>query len=120
MLIGLIVFGTAEKHEILQVSYQWIVLNICQIWESWNDINLIKSVKMSCCVFNGTQCILTLPYFFSELSDLFFFFYCSFSVFVRLIYIAKCPFTELEFRLYQIKNDILTNNLVFHTHLKVV
>ena len=75
---------------------------------------------MSCCVFNGTQCILTLPYFFSELSDLFFFFYCSFSVFVRLIYIAKCPFTELEFRLYQIKNDILTNNLVFHTHLKVV
>ena len=42
---------------ILQVSYQIIFLNACQISESCNNFNLIKLVKIVCCVFNGTQCI---------------------------------------------------------------
>ena len=43
--------------EILQVSYQIIVLNTCQIGKSSNNINIIKHVKTVCCIFNGTQCI---------------------------------------------------------------
>ena len=43
--------------EILQVSYQIIILYTCQIWKSCNNSNPIKLVKILCCVFNGTQCI---------------------------------------------------------------
>ena len=41
---------------ILLASYQSIVLNTCQIWESCNNFNQIKRVTIVCCVFNGTQC----------------------------------------------------------------
>ena len=48
--------------EILQVSYQIIVLHTCQIWESCNNFNLTKHVIIVCCVFNGTQCMIWCTY----------------------------------------------------------
>ena len=48
------------------MSYQYIVLDTCQIWKSCSNFNQIKSVKIVCCIFNGTQCI-TRPSIFYQI-----------------------------------------------------